>query len=123
MNILNSLLNIGTHITPRDVPFLSVPDYQFPLAQDTLNIPENIESWKQADMFMSAVERQKLLDLELFQIGCYPIQLPKKFLTPLQKTAIAYWRDTTDLEFPGAKPIEVEILRMLRRLERANATA
>lgn len=72
------------------------------------------------DVFMSAVERRRRQDRAFMRAGLYnhmSIRHRKiTVLTPLQKTAYAYWRDTTDLEFPGAKPIEIEILRELRRL-------
>lgn len=66
--------------------------------------------------FMSAVERQRRRDMLFLQIGACPPRVEFTFLTPLQKTAYAYWRDTTDLEFPGATKIQIEILRELRRV-------
>lgn len=110
MKFLDSLLNVGTHFTPWDLPPV------VPLSPVGIDFGSHLPPWEQRDMFMSAVERQRCQDMLFLMAGaCFPTA-KFTFLTPLQKTAYAYWRDTTDLQFPGATPIQIEILRELRRL-------
>ena len=121
MKFLDSLLNIGTHFTPRDLPLLLTSGGVLRPEQITTGELQPLSDMRlptQFDKFMSAVERQRREDMEIARFTGNYFKLPPDPvpLTPLQKTAIAYWRDVTDLQYPGAKPIQIEILRGLRRL-------